>query len=45
MVRTAPVSAPGSEALERWAASAPRRQEAWVRAWRRAAQEHTEKGE
>ena len=45
MVRTAPVSAPGSEALERWAASAPRRREAWVRAWRRAAQEHTEKGE
>lgn len=42
MVRTVPVSAPGSEALKRWAACAPRRQEAWVREWSRAAHKDTD---
>lgn len=41
MVRTVPVSAPGSEALKRWAVCASRRQAAWVREWSRAAHKDT----
>ena len=35
MVRTAPVTAPASEELSRWAAAAPQRLDAWVREWSR----------